>query len=166
MQDKKADLIINGKVDDIICLVMKSLGLEIPEYENTLDPTRNPDIELTELDWTIPPGRVKEMKILYKKVCTPVKRKRKPFLYERHDIPEFPKKERKRSKTESAGPKTSVAPSTESWLQEAFQTTPKTENIESQTFKCEPKSEMDAADTLLTDENIASALDFDSSSVI
>lgn len=63
--------------------VMKKLGLEIPEYESTMDPTRNSDTTSKEMDWTIPTSRVKEMNVLYKKVCKPMKRKRKTFMYER-----------------------------------------------------------------------------------
>ncbi|XP_076227970.1 sirtuin 6 isoform X1 [Nomia melanderi] len=81
--DKKADLIINGNIDDIMISVMKKLGLEIPEYESTMDPTRNSDTTSKEMDWTIPTSRVKEMNVLYKKVCKPMKRKRKTFMYER-----------------------------------------------------------------------------------
>lgn len=63
--------------------VMKKLSLEIPEYESTMDPTRNSDTTSKEMDWTIPTSRVKEMNVLYKKVCKPMKRKRKTFMYER-----------------------------------------------------------------------------------
>lgn len=83
MQDKKADLIINGNVDEIIITVMKKLGLDIPEYESTMDPTRNSDTTAKEMDWTIPTSRIKEMNVLYKKVCKPMRRKRKTFMYER-----------------------------------------------------------------------------------
>lgn len=81
-------------VDDIIVIVMKKLGLEIPDYDSELDPTRNSDMTSSEMDWTIPTARVKEMKILYKKVCKPTQRKRKTFMYER-DREEFPKKVKK-----------------------------------------------------------------------
>lgn len=95
--DKKADLVINGNVDDVIMSVMKKLGLEIPEYRSDLDPTRNSDMTSSEMDWTIPMSRVKEMKILYKKVCKPMRRKRKTFMYEREtiDYADNVKKERK-----------------------------------------------------------------------
>lgn len=83
MQDKKADLIINGNVDEIMVAVMKKLGLEIPEHESSMDPTRNSDTTAKEMDWTIPTSRVKEMNVLYKKVCKPMRRKRKTFMYER-----------------------------------------------------------------------------------
>lgn len=62
---------------------MKKLGLEIPEYESTMDPTRNSDTTSKEMDWTIPTSRIKEMNVLYKKVCKPMRRKRKTFMYER-----------------------------------------------------------------------------------
>ncbi|XP_011494696.1 PREDICTED: NAD-dependent protein deacetylase Sirt6 [Ceratosolen solmsi marchali] len=95
--DKKADLIINGKLDDVIEMVMKNLGLEIPEYESSSDPTRNTDINSREMDWTIPTSRIKEMKILYKKVCTPVKRKRRAtFMYEREITKYTPKRKDKK----------------------------------------------------------------------
>lgn len=101
LQDKKADLIINGKLDDVIETVMKNLGLEIPEYEFSLDPTRNTDINSREMDWTIPTSRIKEMKILYKKVCTPVKRKRRAtFMYEREIVPTKYTPKRKEKKQE------------------------------------------------------------------
>lgn len=77
-------------VDDIIVLVMKKLGLEIPDYDSELDPTRNSDMTSKDMDWTIPTARVKEMKILYKKVCKPTQRKRKTYMYER-DREEFMK---------------------------------------------------------------------------
>lgn len=83
MQDKKADLIINGNVDEVMVAVMNKLGLEIPEYESSMDPTRNSDTTAKEMDWTIPTSRVKEMNVLYKKVCKPMRRKRKTFMYER-----------------------------------------------------------------------------------
>lgn len=63
--------------------VMKKLGLEIPEYESSMDPTRNSDTTAKEMDWTIPTSRIKEMNVLYKKVCKPMRRKRKTFMYER-----------------------------------------------------------------------------------
>lgn len=62
---------------------MKKLGLEIPEYESGMDPTRNSDTTAKEMDWTIPTSRIKEMNVLYKKVCKPMRRKRKTFMYER-----------------------------------------------------------------------------------
>lgn len=122
--DKKADLIINGKIDDIMTNVMKTLGLEIPEYEIDFDPTRNPDTDSPEMDWTIPTSLVKEMKILYKKVCTPVKRKRKTFMYER-EMPKPVKKERK-----AFLPKPELKPELKA-INEAMNITPerKVENI-------------------------------------
>lgn len=62
---------------------MKKLGVEIPEYESSMDPTRNSDTTAKEMDWTIPTSRIKEMNMLYKKVCKPMRRKRKTFMYER-----------------------------------------------------------------------------------
>ncbi|KAF7995115.1 hypothetical protein HCN44_004587 [Aphidius gifuensis] len=81
--DKKADLIINGNVEEIMTNVMKKIGLEIPGYNSENDPTRDPDTSSIIMDWTVPTSRIKEMKVLYKKVCKPTKRKRKTFMYER-----------------------------------------------------------------------------------
>ncbi|XP_047347571.1 NAD-dependent protein deacetylase Sirt6 isoform X1 [Vespa velutina] len=94
--DKKADLIINGNVDEIMVSVMKKLGLEVPVYDTSMDPTRNPDTTCKEMDWTIPTSRIKEMNVLYKKVCKPMRRKRKTFMYER-EKPD-PKRETKTRK--------------------------------------------------------------------
>lgn len=81
---------------------MKNLGLEIPEYDISSDPTRSTDINTREMDWTIPTSRIKEMKILYKKVCTPVKRKRRAtFMYERErEPPKYKEPKRKEKKQE------------------------------------------------------------------
>jgi len=76
--------------------VMKKLGLEIPEYESGMDPTRNSDTTAKEMDWTIPTSRIKEMNVLYKKVCKPMRRKRKTFMYERERTD--PKRETKARK--------------------------------------------------------------------
>ncbi|XP_015589177.1 NAD-dependent protein deacetylase Sirt6 [Cephus cinctus] len=96
--DKKADLVINGNIDSVIVSVMKKLGIEIPEYRSDQDPTRNSDMTSSEMDWTIPLSRIKEMKILYKKVCKPMKRKRKTFMYERERV-DYTKKIKKEKKT-------------------------------------------------------------------
>lgn len=62
---------------------MKKIGIEIPVYNSENDPTRDPDTSSIIMDWTVPTSRIKEMKVLYKKVCKPTKRKRKTFMYER-----------------------------------------------------------------------------------
>lgn len=80
-------MVINGNVDDVMMSVMKNLGIVIPDYKSDEDPTRNADMTSCEMDWTIPTSWVKEMKLLYKKVCKPTKRKRKTFMYERDPIP-------------------------------------------------------------------------------
>lgn len=66
-QDKKADLLINGYVDDVLVKVMKKMGLEIPDYSNNIDPTRcEEDIVL---DWTIRKENITEIKQLYNMYC-------------------------------------------------------------------------------------------------
>lgn len=117
---------------------MKSLNIEIPEYEDSLDPTRNPDANCKEMDWTIPSSRLKEMKILYKKVCTPVKRKRKPFLYER-DISDYPKKEKKREKVKTEPKESNEGSGWEMKEKMALKSEPvKMEPLEEQLVKTEP----------------------------
>lgn len=76
---------------------MKKLGFEIPEYESSMDPTRNSDTTAKEMDWTIPTSRVKEMNVLYKKVCKPMRRKRKTFMYERERTDKNETKARKQA---------------------------------------------------------------------
>lgn len=78
---------------------MKKLGLEIPEYESGMDPTRNSDTTAKEMDWTIPTSRIKEMNMLYKKVCKPMRRKRKTFMYERERTDKKETKSRKQAFT-------------------------------------------------------------------
>lgn len=60
--DKKADLKISMYVDDIMTKVIKRLGIELPEYTEDIDPTKQPNIEM---EWTIPPEQVKEMDKIY-----------------------------------------------------------------------------------------------------
>eukprot|EP00092_Neocalanus_flemingeri_P021075 GFUD01022834.1.p1 GENE.GFUD01022834.1~~GFUD01022834.1.p1 ORF type:complete len:544 (+),score=184.86 GFUD01022834.1:45-1676(+) len=66
-QDKKADLSIHTYVDDVMEMVMKKLGLEIPEYDGSLDPVRLtrmrtfPKGELF-IDWTQDEENAKDVK--------------------------------------------------------------------------------------------------------
>lgn len=62
MQDKKADLIISTYVDDILLRVCKRLGIEIPDYNPDIDPTKS--IEKI-MDWTISPKIIKELEKNY-----------------------------------------------------------------------------------------------------
>ncbi|XP_034938790.1 NAD-dependent protein deacetylase Sirt6 [Chelonus insularis] len=99
--DKKADLVINGNVEDVMNNVMKKLGLEIPEYRSDQDPTRNSDTTSSGMEWTIPSSQIKEMKVLYKKVCKPTKRQRKTFMYEREKLDYPPKQPKMRKRSSS-----------------------------------------------------------------
>lgn len=67
LQDKKADLLINTYVDNVLTKVMKKLGLEIPEYSHDIDPTKR--LEDTVLDWTIKKEDIVEVKNLYNMYC-------------------------------------------------------------------------------------------------
>ncbi|KAF2901374.1 hypothetical protein ILUMI_04813 [Ignelater luminosus] len=61
--DKKANLIINAYVDMVIEKVMKSLGLEIPNYVEENDPTKSQNN--VPLEWSFLKIQVNEMKTLY-----------------------------------------------------------------------------------------------------
>ncbi|KAG5879735.1 hypothetical protein JTB14_033337 [Gonioctena quinquepunctata] len=73
--DKKADLIINTFVDDVIVKVMKKLGLEIPEYSLEIDPTKNhqPD---TVLEWNITKQDIDSIKTKYDKLVKDYKKRK------------------------------------------------------------------------------------------
>jgi len=66
-QDKKADLSVHTYVDDVMEMVMKKLGLEIPEYDKGSDPVRLtrmrqfPGEELF-IDWTQDEENAKDLK--------------------------------------------------------------------------------------------------------
>lgn len=56
--DKKADLKISTYVDVIMEKVLKRLGVELPEYSEALDPTKQDDCNI---DWNIYPEQLKEI---------------------------------------------------------------------------------------------------------
>lgn len=56
--DKKADLIINGYVDEVFEKVMKRLGIEIPEYCVEADPTKKNEV----IEWKLNNTSVKKEK--------------------------------------------------------------------------------------------------------
>lgn len=49
-------------VDDLMTKVLKRLGIELPEYNVEVDPTKQ---EQANFEWTIPPEDVKEMDKIY-----------------------------------------------------------------------------------------------------
>lgn len=55
--DKKADLIINTYVDNVLENIMKHLGLEIPEYSKGIDPTKNQD------GWSVVPWDISKSQV-------------------------------------------------------------------------------------------------------
>lgn len=73
--DKKADLIINTYVDDVLIKVMKKLGLEIPEYSHNIDPTKHqlPD---TVIEWNILKSDLNKMKLKYDKLNRDYKKRK------------------------------------------------------------------------------------------
>lgn len=72
--DKKADLVISTYVDTIMEKVLKRLGIELSEYTETDDPTKQP---VCNLEWTIPVKLVKEIDDQHKQMLKDIK-KRKP----------------------------------------------------------------------------------------
>lgn len=56
-QDKKADLIIRTYVDDVMVGVCNQLGVSIPEYSTSEDPTKQMGPPKS---WTISPVEVKK----------------------------------------------------------------------------------------------------------
>ena len=64
--DKKADLIIQTYVDNVMEGVCKYLGIAIPDYSPCSDPTKQ-DGPLK--SWTISPLEVKRMRKIYEEVC-------------------------------------------------------------------------------------------------
>ncbi|KAI4458776.1 nad-dependent protein deacetylase sirtuin-(6/7) family member [Holotrichia oblita] len=69
--DKKADLIINTYVDDVLVKIMKQLGLEIPEYDSNVDPTKFDNQNDTNkiLEWTIRKAYINDAQNLYDIYC-------------------------------------------------------------------------------------------------
>ncbi|KAJ0175233.1 hypothetical protein K1T71_009374 [Dendrolimus kikuchii] len=72
--DNKADLIINYYVDDILEKVMNILGIEIPVYQETDNPTKLAQTII--LDWMINRKDVIALEKIYKAKCKGVKKKR------------------------------------------------------------------------------------------
>ncbi|KAJ8920531.1 hypothetical protein NQ315_005400 [Exocentrus adspersus] len=66
-QDKKADLIINFFVDDVMSKVMKSLSLEIPEYTPDIDPTKI-NVSDAVIEWNIDKNDIRSIKTQYDKI--------------------------------------------------------------------------------------------------
>lgn len=61
--DNKADLILSTYVDDVLEKICKRLGIEIPSYNASDDPTKAPTAQNSE--WTIPVQAVKELEKEY-----------------------------------------------------------------------------------------------------
>ncbi|XP_065223646.1 NAD-dependent protein deacetylase Sirt6 [Planococcus citri] len=72
--DKKADLLIHTYVDDIMTLLMQELGLELPDFDRKLDPSKREKSSIVE--WTIPDAEVKRMRLLYEQNCCKNKKRK------------------------------------------------------------------------------------------
>ncbi|CAH1154689.1 unnamed protein product [Phaedon cochleariae] len=83
--DKKADLIINTYVDAVLAKIMKKLGLEIPEYHQTIDPTKNREL----IEWNISKKDVIDMKARYEKIVKDYKKRKseEKLIKSQHKIP-------------------------------------------------------------------------------
>ncbi|XP_065364642.1 NAD-dependent protein deacetylase Sirt6 [Calliphora vicina] len=95
--DKKADLVINTYVDDILTKLCKRLGLEVPTYDPLEDPTKTPNDHNQE--WTIQPQHVKEVEKQYNAKLKAAAAQRKagktPFTFFTKKEPTIIKKKRK-----------------------------------------------------------------------
>ncbi|KAL1117537.1 hypothetical protein AAG570_003853 [Ranatra chinensis] len=71
--DKKADLIINTYVDDVMTQLMERLDLKIDPYDRSVDPTGSDSL----VEWTIPASEVKHIRRKYVEICqNPLKREK------------------------------------------------------------------------------------------
>lgn len=71
--DKKADLVISSYVDTIMEKVLKRLGVEIPEYSEENDPTKQ---LICDLEWTISPKMVKDIDDQHKQMLKDLKKRK------------------------------------------------------------------------------------------
>lgn len=74
LQDKKADLLLNTYVDDVMVRVMKKLNLEIPEHSSDTDPTKSRGN--SNIDWSVKKSDVAEVKQLYNIYCKNYKKRK------------------------------------------------------------------------------------------
>lgn len=94
--DKKADLVISTYVDTVMEKVMKRLGVELPDYSEENDPTKQIPCDS---QWTISPSLVKDVDEQHKQMLKEMKKRKSE---ESIDIPKakikidhLPKKEEK-----------------------------------------------------------------------
>ncbi|XP_056648325.1 NAD-dependent protein deacetylase Sirt6 [Diorhabda sublineata] len=73
--DKKADLIINTYVDDVLTKVMKKLNLEIPDYSFDIDPTKN-QLPNSVIEWNISKPDINTIKLEYDKLVKYYKKRK------------------------------------------------------------------------------------------
>lgn len=92
--DKKADLKISTYVDVIMEKVLKRLGVELPEYSEAFDPTKQDDCTI---DWNIYPEQLKDIDEQQKQM---VKNAEKHKANSDLDDIKIDVKKRKNSKTE------------------------------------------------------------------
>lgn len=72
-QDKKAELVINYYVDEVLERVMKLLGIEIPAYSENDNPTK---ITSAVVDWTVNRDDLKALEKVFQSTCKGFKKKR------------------------------------------------------------------------------------------
>lgn len=94
--DKKADLVLSTYVDTVLEKVMKRLGVELPEYSEENDPTKQIPCDL---DWTIPPSLVKNIDEQHKTMLKEVKKRKSDgpnhIQQSKKKLDHVPKKEEK-----------------------------------------------------------------------
>lgn len=71
--DKKADLVISTYVDTVMEKVLKRLGVELPEYSEESDPTKQLSCDT---EWTIPLSLVRQIDDQHKQMLKEVKKRK------------------------------------------------------------------------------------------
>ena len=114
-QDKKADLNIHTYVDDVMKMLMKNLGLEIPDYDKNKDPVRRvalkqfPEDDLF-IDWTQDEDHAKDVKKVSDIVHDEYLKKRRDERKRKSDLLQIEKKTKMMKREEEEDFKTVIVP--------------------------------------------------------
>ena len=108
-QDKKADLNIHTYVDDVMKMLMKNLGLEIPEYDRSKDPVKRVE---GGRDWTQDEDHAKDVKKISDIVHDGYLKKRRDERKRKSDLLQLEKKTKmmKREDEDEEDIKTVIVP--------------------------------------------------------
>lgn len=89
-------MIISSYVDNVLLKVLKKLGIELPEYTKSTDPTKQ---KYCDLEWTILPEDLKAIEKIYNVKIKENTKKRKSNSYNNesveHDVKKIVKVEKK-----------------------------------------------------------------------